>query len=745
MKYWAKSRENETIDEHSANLLKGFECFEKLYGDLLCDNEKELIKLAAKYHDYGKRNYQFQKNMYIKKKLNMDIPDEEIKRLDNLYKNVCHTIPHGYLSPCVLNIKELKEKFSVDDIKILVTAIFFHHERNEPNREELKKIVKEDLQKRTDRKLRTKYVSDYVIDFASEAMNNTNWEDLWLKYAVIKGFLNRLDYWASSSRDTDFEITGKYNGLYLGDIAAAKMRKNNWEITSAQEFMKNHKNDNIIVTASTGSGKTEGALFWAGESKLFYTLPLRVSINAIYDRITKTYDYPTEKTALIHSDALSYLFMNLDENEDVIQINSISKMFCRPVSVCTVDQLFLFIYKYRGCELLAATLKYSKLVIDEIQAYSPDIVGKLICGLYIIHKLGGKFAIMTATLPPVLKYFIDKEVFEGKNEGNYFQTTYLSSIKRHFLRLFKEQDFDIDLIAEKAEKGKVLVICNTVKKAQEVYEKLEFKNCYLLHSRFTQKHRRILERRIMEFSKSNEKGIWISTQIVEASLDIDFDYLFTEMCSADSLLQRLGRCYRKRKYNENEPNVFVYDTQNGVGKDYNKTIVYDREIYERSLMYIEKYTEQIFTEEDKLKYINQVFDTQELKSGHYFKEIEKNIRANKLNQPGIFNKDEAKKAFRNITSFSYIPRSIYEMENETGNIDRLFEKIETGKNKILAQNEIYDLTVSVSYPLNNKYISSLTQNSLFKDLKIAELEYDFDENTCKGLGLTKEPFEFNSI
>lgn len=50
----------------------------------------------------------------------------------------------------------------------------------------------------------------------------------------------------------------------------------------------------------------------------------------------------------------------------------------------------------------------------------------------------------------------------------------------------------------------------------------------------------------------------ITTQIVEASLDIDFDVLYTEMCTADSLLQRMGRCNRAGKKSTDEPNIFIF-------------------------------------------------------------------------------------------------------------------------------------------------------------------------------------------
>ncbi len=99
-------------------------------------------------------------------------------------------------------------------------------------------------------------------------------------------------------------------------------------------------------------------------------------------------------------------------------------------------------------------------------------------------------------------------------------------------------------------KKKVLIICNTVSKAQHIYQEMnkEEIKAGLLHSRFIRKHRNILEKNIMDFSNDETAtGIWITTQIVEASLDIDFDILYTEMCTADSLLQRMGRCNRKGK------------------------------------------------------------------------------------------------------------------------------------------------------------------------------------------------------
>lgn len=53
----------------------------------------------------------------------------------------------------------------------------------------------------------------------------------------------------------------------------------------AQEYMKANSDKNVVMIAPTGSGKTEAALLWLNGDKGFYTLPLRVSANAIYERL----------------------------------------------------------------------------------------------------------------------------------------------------------------------------------------------------------------------------------------------------------------------------------------------------------------------------------------------------------------------------------------------------------------------------------------------------------------------------
>ena len=142
------------------------------------------------------------------------------------------------------------------------------------------------------------------------------------------------------------------------------------------------------------------------------------------------------------------------------------------------------------------------------------------------------------------------------------------------------------------------------KKAQQIYKSLTEKtdNVHLLHARFTKEHKRMLENEIIKFSDSeNETGIWVTTQLVEASLDIDFDVLYTEMSTADSLMQRMGRCNRKGRYIPDKANIHIYINANGVGVS---RAIYNREIYTRSVECLEKYIGRVMTESDKSEYIN---------------------------------------------------------------------------------------------------------------------------------------------
>ena len=429
----------QTIEEHTNKLIELFNKFKDVYGNYFEEHELELIKIACETHDLGKMNSRFQKKLY--NSINREKYFDTNKELNALYEQLNITeIPHGVLSCSFLDIGKLKKEFDTVYIKALASAIYNHHERKvvdnngidlEDNK--IKKIVESDLFKYY--KL---YNENLKCNFRGISNNEIkkgvdNDYEFWLKFIVIKGMLNKIDYAASAGLDT-LELTPDDASKYVENAFKIKKEKDK-NITfpnEVQEFMgkEENKDKNIIVVASTGIGKTEGALLWAGDSKTFYTLPIKVSINAIYKRIWDENYYDKNKFTFLHSDAKS--IMRKDEEIDDYQLKYIeTRHLIYPLTICTVDQLFYFVFKSLGTEKYAATLKYSKIIIDEIQSYTPDIISFLIFGFKVVNDLGGKFCIMTATLPPIVKYFLEETI--GKENIKIAEKPFYKKIMKKIL------------------------------------------------------------------------------------------------------------------------------------------------------------------------------------------------------------------------------------------------------------------------------------------------------------------------
>lgn len=721
----AKSN-GKTIRQHTDDLKNAFENFKNIYGDLFKEDILTAIQLACEYHDYGKCSLLFQK------RIGNYIDSDENKKILSVYADngFKENIPHGYLSPAFMDLKEIEYRIGRELMKAVVNAVYYHHNRkDEISGGQLRKIISADFKQRFG-------IGNFL--YPKYLYNKNISDEEWMLYAIVVGMLNKMDYYASDTNEKlPVEIDGIVNDKYINDFVLNDFKNKGFHINAVQQYMWENSDKNIVVTASTGIGKTEGALLWNSRGKLFYTLPLKVSINAMYRRLCTAYGYDEKKVTLLHSDFVSQL-----ENSENIKLKyDASKRLSYPLTVCTIDQLFTFVYKYRGCEMFFATLKYSKVVIDEIQSYSPDIIAKIVYGLKLITQAGGKFAVITATLPDVLVYFMKSEKIDCE-----FSKQFLLDKQRHRIKYDAAEDFDYDSILNRSRTNKVLVIVNTVKRACEVYSKLksENENTYLLHSRFIRKHRNMLEKKIMNFSKGDENGVWVTTQLVEASLDIDFDFLYTEMCPADSLLQRMGRCYRKREYSENEPNVIIVDDHNGYG-----TVYKFKDIYDGSAEFLKPYDNSFFSEKEKAEYISRVFDTQKLKEqkSDYFKEIKDEIHTLKNLCAFDFSKEEAKQKFRNINSYRIIPKEIYDENIDM--FDEMYSILCGTKKRTFAERQkakefFEDNSLSLDFrdPRVRERNSSILEKSQYYTLNY---KYDFDEKNICGLGLTYDRYEENMI
>lgn len=654
--FYAKSNPVESLREHTDLLIEQYYIIKKEYKErveavITIDKDRfwYLLFLACQYHDLGKCNNTFQN--IIREKIG------ETKIKDDIGINV----PHAYLSPAFIPFKELG--VSKEEKTLLVQAISYHHERNEEADIELiNKIIDEDLSFKLDdinnemslniKKLTKKYTKELESN-CRITKNSTYYND----YIMLKGLLHRIDHSASAHEIIE-ETVSKEVGMLTKEYIEEEFKGS---LREAQIFCLNNKNKNVMLVASTGIGKTESALLWLDNTKGFFTLPLRVSINALFSRVRDSMQY--ESVGLLHSTSLDYL-----EEKGYKDSNSVyeqSKLFSKKVSFSTIDQLFKFPFKYRGYEKIFATLAYSKVVIDEIQGYSPNICAVILKGIEMLNDIGGKFMIMTATLPRIYKDYLEEK--EIKFEiGNYQMDT-----KRHRIKVKdKEIVEDIDEIIHRGGENKVIVIVNTVKKAMELYEKVMERNkedisVNLLHSMFIQKDRSALEAKIKNFAddkdengnklKERNKGIWITTQIVEASLDIDFDFLYTEAAFLDSLFQRFGRCYRKRSFDMDIPNVYIY-TLNPSGVKY----IYDEDILNKSIEYIKPFDNVLMSEKYKVELVDKLYSKENLIGTEFYKQF--NIALRYLDSVIDFEKSssDAQSVLRDIDSLRVMPKEIYD-------------------------------------------------------------------------------------
>ena len=739
--YIAKSYpKRESIEEHTDNLIKNYERLKNIYGENI-DMNWELLKLACLYHDLGKMNRVFQAMINKKSKP---------RGIDN--------IPHGYLSVMFVDYKKLKKEygFKNNDIDILANAIAHHHLREEFDQEMKNKVIDykpylvEDAEDFYYDKLPevNKDINTTCLELVNRSGISGMSKNLVGDYILIKGLLNKIDYAAS----------GNYEIEYRNDFLEGSLdnHKKSWgedaDYNDLQKFMIENRDENVIAVAETGYGKTEAGLLWIGNNKGFFTLPLRSAINSIYDRIRldilkEEEDFLNERLGLLHSDSLSELYMRKESKEDgldiedleILEYNSRTRQKSLPLTISTIDQIFKFVYKYEGFEEELASLAYSKIVIDEIQMYSADLLAYLIVGLDMIDKVGGKFSIITATLPPFILDLLKERIENIKEpEKPYFNQNRL----RHRMEII-EDDLNYEFVKEKYKDNKILVIANTVKKVQEIYEGLEKDlegQVHMFHGSYIKKDRRSKEKEILEFGKrdSKDSGIWICTQVAEASLDIDFDILITELSDLNGLFQRMGRCYRNRNIEDDKSNIYVFDGGDNICSGIG--FVNDRDIFDMSKSALREELKDRKSldmgEEKKLDLINKIYTSENIKDTKYFKDVITTMEYIEGKYLYELSKSKVVKTFRNINSIDIIPRPVYEENKDrilgardilkkpySRNLDEE-DKKRMRLEKVKARILIDDLSVSIPYYFRTDSNTEEIEITKYENLFIYQCEYD---------------------
>lgn len=685
-KIWFAKSDGETITEHTDKVLKAFESLSSCI--TLSEEEKTIIKKLITLHDLGKINPEFQNRM--KQKLG----------INELFSWENGNVPHEWLSPAFISqdeenqIKGVLELLSLDKERFFNFFIFVllshHHRENKLIDNSMINNMINWMNINLQLNLEYYYDVGNILTTYNNSEDKNRW-DLFFQYRVRwLGSLMKSDYCASAGISPEQYYQGSYNQNFQSFLQKKNINLREFQIKANQ-----NSDNSIILVASTGMGKTEAAMNWINGQKAFYLLGIRIAVNEMYKRFKNIFG---ENVSLLHGES-SYFFAQdeTDEDEYETKIEKVRKL-SYPLTIATADQLITSVFKYPGFELTYFTCIYSKIVLDEIQSFAPSTIAAIVVFLKEIHNLGGRFMLMTATLPPFL-------IEEFKDISNiYIFEPQLLDVRRHEICTVDneiESDKTLELINNNKDK-KILIICNTIKKAQRIYNFLRDFNPNLIHSQFIGKDRKEKEKNIMNASAP---CIWVSTQVVEASLDIDFDLLLTENASIEALLQRFGRCYRKREYNNASPNIFIFQAEH--------KNIYDKYLFDKTWEIIKKYNSKLLSEEDKQDIINQVFV--DVENTKYYQEYKRQKDLLEIGYRSM-SKIEAQEDFRHITNnYIIIPENIY--ENNKKKIDDLLQFIDNKKNnkleRIKKQAELLDYTMPVQLfgesILNIKEIS----NSLF--------------------------------
>jgi len=506
-------------------------------------------------------------------------------------------------------------------------------------------------------------------------------------FLLFLGCLRRCDYSASGGVDLERIIDMEDVYTELKEKIRNRIKsKSLWQ----EDFLKEiDPLKPIVLVAPTGAGKTELALLWAEKNKrkLIYTLPLRVALNDLFLRFREANDsyFKKEFVDVLHSTAfIEYLEEERTPRSlDIEKQLTASKLLSSPILLTTPDQVFLTSLNYYGSDKVLAVYPLSSIVIDEIQTYDEEMASIIVKTLEVVRDIGGTVLVMTATFPPYFEPFLRDLGFDFRELENIKEKVKNYNIKRHKIKVVNKPLTKYEsksVVVEESEEfnewldnfrdRNTFIVVNNVSKAIAIYDWLRDwlkgkgydeenikHGLYLLHSRLIEKEK---SRRIRSIKKQLEKGervIVVATQIIEASVDLDFDAMITEVSTIDSQIQRWGRVYRNRdeNYSGDDPNVIVF-TQLDKGT---LAVYRDKKVLEKTIDVLKDYEGMLLGYEEERRMVSEVFDRGVESYGEkvklkdlYIEEIRKNLEF--LKYFTVEKKSQAQRLFRRIAGIQVV-------------------------------------------------------------------------------------------
>ena len=401
--------------------------------------------------------------------------------------------------------------------------------------------------------------------------------------------LNNADYFKNNLSENIFDVNKYLNYLKKSNPIKFDEKKDinkirNKFLEEINCFDFSMGNYFYTLTAPTGIGKTYGCLLFAeklkkelSKARIIYCLPYTSIIDqnycefkkAIKFKIKEKYNEKPQRYLVKHHHLEPKIVKNWQRKEynykDYLNDLLLTETWQSAVIVTTFVQLFHSIFTNNNRALLKFhNIINSIIILDEVQSIDPDYY-LLIKEVFKIlaERFNTYFLLMTATQP---KIFPETKITNVVNSENFMTNEIFDRVKIHIdLAEITLDDFTQYFTSNFSEEN-CLIVFNTKNMAIEFYKKIkdEFKNyhVYCLTNYLIPRDKSKKIEEINHLLNKGEKIIVISTQLIEAGVDLDFKNVYRDIAPLDSIIQVAGRCNRNGKYGKQGGNMMVLNLNN---------------------------------------------------------------------------------------------------------------------------------------------------------------------------------------
>lgn len=558
MKYYAHTREDGERQTVKAHLTGVSEKAEKFSVDLL----KPIAKKASLYHDIGKYALNFQKRLDNDKVKFSHAACGALEYKKFADKNDCFaplmeyciaghhtglmdggTVADSSDSPTLSGtLKRENEYTGESDYSAYATEIEFAT----LTQEERTPLYNELLSAKDPTELIERYAffTKYVFSCLTDA-----------DFLDTEIFCNKN---VERGMSGDFKMALDKLNRELSDMPSNTPLRQARSRIQQQAFDNSVNKSHIsILDMPTGSGKTLCSLKLAlesGKKRIIYVIPYTSIIEQTANKFEKMFGDVLH--VLQHHSNYSYDGNTEEEKKTAEKLKKTCENWDAPLIITTSVQFFQSIYHYKGSALRKLhNLRDSVIVFDEIHLIPTELLRPCLKAVgYITKYLNSEALFLSATMPDYSKLF-DKFL----PDVNYNK---LVTDRTNF-KYFKKCEYKdmgrttLETIAENASQCKnALIVVNTKKTAAELYYLVQGEK-YHLSANMTPAHRSRVIEVVRKKLENGEHITVVSTSLVEAGVDLDFNTVFRQLSGLDSILQAGGRCNREGK--DDKGYVYVFD------------------------------------------------------------------------------------------------------------------------------------------------------------------------------------------